>query len=118
LFNRFCFSGVTQNARPFASGLGVCDLGIGSAVNHDAEWLRLDLRSPAPKPKRRPGILERAIEVPPSHDDFENGCQVNVDSIPVVDRPILSPSPVHFSQFGFNAGNWMYNWLRDQRIFQ
>jgi hypothetical protein len=47
LSNRFCFSGVTQNPRPFASGLGVHNLGI-SRARRDFLDLRATLEETGP----------------------------------------------------------------------
>jgi hypothetical protein len=72
LSRRLCTSGIPQYPRPFAAGLGVCDPRIGRAEDNDAEWLRFHLRCVVRKAKSRLGILERAIEALPSHDDSEN----------------------------------------------
>jgi hypothetical protein len=55
---------------------------------------------------RRSGFLLRTVEKSPSHDDFENGCQVNVDGIPVVDSLILAlrlrPNPPQMKPEAFS----------------
>jgi len=60
LIRRFCFSGVPECARPFAAGLGICDLQIGCAENHDTEWLRLHLWCVELKAKGRPDVCHGA----------------------------------------------------------
>ncbi len=61
-----CASCIPQDAGPFAASLGIHDLRIRCAEDHDTEWLGLHLRRVGPKTKGRPGFLLRATEKPPS----------------------------------------------------
>jgi hypothetical protein len=104
LTRRLCTSGIPQDAGPLASGFGVSDIRIGSAEDHNCERLRLHPRRIGAKAKGSPRLVQRTIKTPPAHDDVENGRQVNVSRIPVVDRPIRSPCSVRYGQLGLEAG--------------
>jgi hypothetical protein len=99
----FCSSGVSQHARPFAAGLAVCDLEIGCAVDHDAEWFRLHLRCVVLKAKSRPRILHRAVEAPPSRDNLKNLREVNIHRVAAVRSSIDAPRFSDLRQLGFDS---------------
>jgi hypothetical protein len=68
-----CPSCIPQHPGPFASGLVVNNLGIGRAENHYSERLGLHLRQIKSKAKGRSGPIHRTVELPPAHDDAEDG---------------------------------------------
>ena len=105
LSGRFCFSGVSQHSGPFAPGLGVCDLGIGRAKNHDVEWLRLHLRWVVLKAKSRARILHGAVEVLPSRNERKERLEINVHGVAAIGGTVPCPGVSDLGQFGFDSGN-------------
>jgi hypothetical protein len=97
LIGRFGYSGVLQDPRPFASGLGISDLRIGGAEYQNGERLNPHSPSAIPKPKNGSGVLFRAFETLPSPYYRKNHLQIHVYGVSAIGRPIPRP---YFNNLG------------------